>query len=635
MTHTRWTILFCLSVALVAAVPASARAQETIDQVWGAYCAHDHQQANRYVCDGINATLLPSQKYVIVREYCLGLTSGDTRPALCDAVPSVRKPLMLQYDHAAQKWDATNEFGVRERIDADTPRGTPTVTLAKAQSLGIVVTHTNPALFASALALKSVDDAAGLADAKVFLATLGSAIGSFVSATSVVLPAPAVAPASTLHTLTVVPKKPIGTLEGAGPPLEPPLLAALRETQPILDGYRTKLKALREAVTAAEAQVAEVQAAAQAAEARRLGSSDGSGRLTLKLFYDPDVVVWHQQWTDVARTFGQVSDSCLPLWPKGEPNESPDEALMGFLTRVRETACTLPIGKPSAWEQVLALDPAQKSVALAALRAARDVLTKANGVASLASGKPPALAAGALRDILHRLRLSGTRTELLPDTLVPSGNALRQEDMRLLHVGNFMFVAEEPLAVQWNKVATYTLQVSRRKSLSDDVTTSLSDSTATFRAQRSGLSAFGFSIGILAATSARVPTWEITGADGEKRVTRVKNSGRAGQLASLVNLNLMEMFAPGVSSPVRPGLEIGATLDTANPALLTGISFEFARVVRLGIGTGWWRIPQLVAQTEDAVVGDNDKLQTKDVLQRTRYYVSATVALGALSLFSK
>lgn len=599
-------------------VDGPAWAQVPVDDHFKAYCRGPN--SNPYICaENALETLRATQKYLVLRSYC------DINPAtaVCADLSKVESPVLLRYDHPSNRWDDDrayrSEFKRRARFDM-TVTG-PVVRLARQERVGIAVIRTNPLLFSASLSVSKTADVEQIAAAKDVLATLGEALASFTATSAMSTPAK----------MFAIAVSPTGASTS-----KVALLDTLNETTAWFSDKTKALRELESGMLAVKAQTERLESAGQLAEAARLRPG-GPARMEVELHYDPDVSEWDRKWGRLSGEYAHLVSGCRELWPD-KWNEGSDEVVLtSFEARLAGSQCGLPMANPAGWMGWRQLATGDKTAARNGLGAIKRSLDAADALSKVTTDKPPAIIAGALRAALHRVRLASVMSVVTPVSgFVSPGNAISPHEAARLTVGDQIFVHEADLAGRWHESVTYDLKVTRRKAIAEAVATDLpAEAGGQFKVERSWLSAFGFSTGLLVLSGATVDTFEVVKSDSGSTVEIAKRTGTAGQIAAFANVRPLEFrdpFDSGVT--LRPGIEIGATTGD-NPGLLAGLSVETFRVFRIGAGFGWWRVPRLVGKRPGESVDANYTVRTEDRIGSRARYVSLTVSLNSLSLFSK
>lgn len=123
--------------------------------------------------------------------------------------------------------------------------------------------------------------------------------------------------------------------------------------------------------------------------------------------------------------------------------------------------------------------------------------------------------------------------------------------------------------------------------------------------------------------------------DPEQQVIGISDDGeRTGLLALLFEYRWGQRVWPDSKALRGLGLELGAGIDSEDPAVLVGLSYRPARHVRLGAGLVYQKISVLA---DDLAVGmtipSEDDIRTKDDFSG-KGYLSLTISFDSLSLFS-
>jgi hypothetical protein len=96
-------------------------------------------------------------------------------------------------------------------------------------------------------------------------------------------------------------------------------------------------------------------------------------------------------------------------------------------------------------------------------------------------------------------------------------------------------------------------------------------------------------------------TKQVTTVLEAKRVEEQSRETRAGQLAALLNVRLLQAIAPQTAIHwLKPGVAVGFGIDTSKPSLLLGGSLEIFKYFRVGAGAAWVSTTDAVTQTSSA-----------------------------------
>ncbi len=148
-------------------------------------------------------------------------------------------------------------------------------------------------------------------------------------------------------------------------------------------------------------------------------------------------------------------------------------------------------------------------------------------------------------------------------------------------------------------------------------------------------------------TTIKDPTFGAVHDKDAQVIARTSEDSRSGAIVVTGSLRLISAFSPN-SKPrwAEPCLDIGAGVDVKKPSLFLGVSVEFLRYVRLGFGQTWQVVNRLDDGLQEAKYG-SDGLPVAgtgttitaagDIRTRNRVtsrpYVSLSFALDALPFF--
>lgn len=191
----------------------------------------------------------------------------------------------------------------------------------------------------------------------------------------------------------------------------------------------------------------------------------------------------------------------------------------------------------------------------------------------------------------------------------------------------------------WSKDGSYEIKLTASSPYAAEIGRNprLKDVTLTVKTGWKGGTGLGVGVGVTYTplsedTYAALPM----PSDPTKKSPQVqKSETRAGQLVMLMNWRFWETFHPETRDwTVKPGLELGALLSTSKPGVCLGLSGEFWKSLRIGLGWTWQRVTVLDGQDETTVVASSDEIRTRQVF-RGNWYASMTFALDSITLFKK
>jgi hypothetical protein len=193
---------------------------------------------------------------------------------------------------------------------------------------------------------------------------------------------------------------------------------------------------------------------------------------------------------------------------------------------------------------------------------------------------------------------------------------------------------------RWDKVQEYTVAVKADSPYAGNIARNpeLQDVTLVYDVRWEGESVLGVGVGVT-FTPLEDHTWAalpLSGDPTRKSPQPKTTETRAGQLALFLNWRVVQTFWPAARRWVaKPGLEIGASLNTDKPGAYLGLSVEVLKVLRIAGGRTWQRVTVLDGQVEGVTVVESDAdIRTRQAF-RPSWYASLTFALDSLALFKK
>jgi hypothetical protein len=608
-----------------AASQPSPAESSTIAALFTEYCRQNDK--NVALCaDG--ATVPLAVKFFVLKDYC-GLTKK-----LCSFQDAPDAPPIAVYDHRRGRWSPEGGFGkerpIPGRFDLDFDRSVPTLRLRRHTRIAIAVSNTNPALFSARLGEAGTTDVDSLARAREFLGVLSGSLSGVLSA------AGARAPGD--FDELPRPPAPSGAVRYQELPNEKraasPVDDALTQAEQELARIGADAGGVRLEVEAALGQMRQLIADIQVMERgwideTRLKEADRRPK-PITVSYRPSSKEWRRQWQSLVDLL-PVFHQCTVIGTVAK--EDTVEAFTARLKAYRALGCPWDIANPQTWPMPSPdADPENVPGRLVRLAAVfRDAATALNGLVKDVDLLKGVGALAMLIDQVHERSI----LDVQGGSVMNGVKTNEWTCTRTLHLASRIVILEEPLAGRWDKAQSYPVKLERIKA-TEGVATELGALDTRFRVERHGWSYFGFHIGAIIRTNVRSHEWDKTGPAGSQVITRVKDEGRGGRVAAFGTLRFAEPFLPALErSPIRPGVEIGAAIDTKTPGLFYGVNAEIFRIFRVGAGRVHWQVNQLVAgQVENGRIEDHDKVRTVAALQRG-YYVSFAVALDSLSLFGK
>lgn len=590
---------------------------KTVNALFTDYCGADDD--NSALCGGPLALTGQAAKLMVVADYCALKASA---PQWCECLSVITTPKILAFDHVDERWAPRGQHEPERPastfwFENETVRGTPRVRIGRKEELAVVLSRTNPLIFAAILGAPEAADVAELSAAKALLSAAGGALATGLTG--------AAALPGILNTANAL---------DTAPRAVSPVDAAVNELRLLLTEWSGQVTEMSAAADGVTLQWNEVASAVQALETRRASATANASQSFASLDTAIDVVYVPElaKWTDRLRTLADLHAKLESCAIDATTAVTDYETLLKSMKLT--PVCPLQLWKRELWDKTLWSAEAIKTTAglLLALNDARMAL------AGVFGRKEPLTALVAnLLETLGRLTRYGVRSEpLTPKTFIATWNAIAAGKAYTMHLGTHLIVAEEAMAGRWDHTQTYPVAISRVKGpLASIISPLRADLAPKYRVEQKAWSTIGFSVGVLARSTAEVRTWEKAGPENARYVRRANSTQRAGKIAAFVNYRFIESAAPQASEWwVRPGVEFGIATDGTNPGVLLGVSFEVGRVLRLGWGTSWFVLPELDGMTENGAIAEDVSIRTRSTFKGGLPYVSVTFALDSLSLFS-
>jgi hypothetical protein len=193
---------------------------------------------------------------------------------------------------------------------------------------------------------------------------------------------------------------------------------------------------------------------------------------------------------------------------------------------------------------------------------------------------------------------------------------------------------------RWDKSQQYTIELKADSPYAVDIARNpqLKDVTLTYTVRWSGESVLGVGVGVT-YTPVVDHTWAALPlpSDPKKLSPQVKTTEtRAGQVALFLNWRAVQTFWPGTRTwKAKPGIEVGATLNTDKLGAYVGVSLEVLKALRIAYGRTWQRVTVLDGQVAGVTVVQSEAdVRTRQTFTPS-WYASFSFALDSLTLFKK
>jgi hypothetical protein len=573
----------------------------------------------------------------LLKEYC---RNGGTGINNCDQVSHWDQLPALTYDHQQRAWIAESSIEQRTEFDVN---GTPTVDLGRRKKVVVVVTNTNPLLYAATagkIELKPIDQ---FSDLQALATLLGSNAAAILQVE-----------ASEQAALGIV-----GT---SGSVLKDAADALLMAGNQFVAGQR-----LADCVTLS------VQAATNFVQAVELGRSDT---------YPPDLPQCRNQSPSgsavraLTPTLGEARDTLARRCPELPASveallaiEPPTEAAVRaavarydaatgtpdcaawnanpnvvaelerlVVRRIRQTLAMPNSDLPTLYRDLRSTqgaDVQRLTAAAKGVKAAEEALAKL--VASL-----PALGKAAENLDIFRERL----LQNIAGKVVPCSGGATPPCVPQTAVATFFVVPGGPTGVtRWEFVHSRPIKIAADSPYTADVASRRSGVETSYNLRSTVASIFDIGVS-LTRTDLQSPTFGAVRddrntpptpnnlADDTLVVGIVDQESQSGKLALMLNIVPLRLWDfPKFVQPL--GIQVGAAVDTSKPALFWGLSYGFGKYVRVG----WGETSQRVATLRSETPLGTPILNAGEIRKRQKYkngkYWSLMISIRALRLFTR
>ena len=187
---------------------------------------------------------------------------------------------------------------------------------------------------------------------------------------------------------------------------------------------------------------------------------------------------------------------------------------------------------------------------------------------------------------------------------------------------------------RWESLHTRPVKIAADSAYAADVVTRRSavDTSYKFRSTLPSI----FDIGVaVTRTDLQAPVFgAVKGDDGVTRVAIVDEESRSGKMALMLNIVPLRLWekSPRYLEPL--GIQIGASPETAKPALFWGLSYGLGKYVRIGWGGTSQRIAKLRPETPlDKTINSKDDIRQRQSYENDHYW-SLMISIRALRLFT-
>lgn len=711
----------CLSLAIFASIDTTAQGrspgqangkaatEKAVDKAFSAYCAQ--ADSNQWFCVERRRTAAPplsdALKWEVVNGYCFDEV-GVSRPAatvrmeliskaladaaehkkslspfqqFCrEALSGVTQPLLFQYDHTSLRWGSEIWGSANRRVKIDPVTGFPTGYLVPKDQIGIVVTRTNPLIYAASRGTPKEENIEQFDAMARLMSLAGGALPAVIQQIALDHDAAVKKAVSALSAASVDFIGPSLTLPPPPTPFEQDSqdvgLAALQ--------IKTAIDPLKDRLERFASLRSDLQLLSQNLEK---GPAVFGGTFDTEL-ESPG------EWSN---SFGLVRGALKA--PYFEGCESLFDAFGSVVT--------LPVDKPNdihaatlRFRRLRQTQPVGAQPNCALVKYPQELEAVVNGISEMAEavainpdaffgrGKAVeelrrrqtfgrnghlqntmALTAmtrglGARRDaatqILEKEEATRKAAMALASVARRARDAAFRQDHDGLLVSDRIYVEEEVYESSWAKVRTTPLNISLSSPYADQVTPARPKDVATsYRMARQGADRFSVTVGILYTTAAS-PTYvaadpepgtntvvktatqtPVTGGTTTtevtqpelKRITMKDEDSRAGQFAMFAGWRILGDERVGL------GVQGGVAVSTDKPAFLGGAVFNFSKWLMVGGGMGQFRVKKLgmgangALQSLDGPVGSTDDIKVENGWIPEGYAVLSVNILG-LPLFS-
>ncbi|MGH9387005.1 MAG: hypothetical protein ACRD2N_22275 [Vicinamibacterales bacterium] len=674
--------IVCAAVPFGVCVSAEAQSRTAFEL----YCktTTDHSE---WLCAN-QARLSEAQKWDIVAAYCLD-TVGATasrraadiaktfagkppqahgQPSVCDAFKTTPTPLALRFDHRKGEWEDNGEVfkHFNKLLKLDPITRIPTAHLSGGDRIGIIITETNPLVFAANRGEAREDNIEAMKNLEKLLGLLGGALAPLVADR--------------------------GTAAAMGSKRKPtPTEHDREQIKQWAEAVSTPLAALRAKLRALVDLRAAIQLTAQRLEN---GPAPFDGTLDESL-EKPEV--WRTLFGNVAKALDPPQS---PPPPNPVPNLNACAAIFDAFPAV--TTADSPVSADAATIRLLQMfDVPQPPCGSLLYPATIELITKDIQTAARA-----ALSGGATELADFRKRQSTARAQNLPNVLVlfrmisdltasrqaARDTLLKEEDTRKaatalkivadrvrdaafrkdcqqLILVNRIYLPDELFDSSWTKIRVTPLKIAVNSPYADQVVSSHpKDVSTSYRLVRKNFDRFSVAAGLVytkvsspvfvaidpdpSTNRTTTVTEKASRTDGTtttdtslatvtpelKEIAEKERQPRAGSFGLFANYRVLQLGALGL------GLQGGVGTSVDNPAFFGGLSVNAGSYLTLGAGCGVFRVKALgqdakgQQQALRSPVLGNDDIRTESRwnhdCKSDAFYVTISVNLTGLPLFS-
>jgi hypothetical protein len=616
--------ILLVNALLIAAICNAQTTEPSLEDVAAAYKSY-----RTVICRAAGLVGPPCDTAgLTLEEYCgRGGVSN-----VCKSVNAWRKTLRLAYDHTASAWmRPEGKLGKRTEFDINS---VPTIALSHGERLFAIVQNTNPLLYAVSSGEVKQENIEQLADLQKLAGLLGGNISAVLSSRA----------------------------SAAGGPA--PFDADIMKLQAVAQDLK-RAQCISEAATRyAFNAVSFIQAIENGGDSEyELSSTDAFFSTMCKgvsVGQQEFTAAWLQLLQDQAVVGGycvEVFDALAALLDAdpSKPNEV-RQAVLSYDAALQNPKCSfVKEGGSTSIDSVLRfqnLNPitnalnsgttAEVTHQLEVARAqfgvnvrAMQTLVKSGGEAltQLIVGGGAVRKSLATREVFRNRVLGALTTVPASCTKAPIGTATSCAGSS--GVVRLIVVSSGPTKVTWDKLQSHPIKIVVDSTYAADVIAVRPTTVETsYKAKSVASSAWDIGVAVT-KTDLSSPVFGVgKNAANETVIAVTDEETRSGKLSLMFNyLPLRQLFPDRANAVTALGLQVGAGVDSGNPAFFWGISYGLGRYVRIGWGETSQRVRVLRGQTVGDKVPDKDAIQTRQKFANSHYF-SLTISIGSLKFFN-
>ena len=525
---------------------------------------------------------------------------------------------LLVFDHAASTWSVfhySSKGCVERQDDPLGPDGNPLVLRGGKEKLLILITNTNPFLYAYEGVVQPPQDSPDAAALRTLASALGSASAGVIHAAA---GAPRVRAIDVKHTQEALKR----------------IADAIRSA----DDHRLEARTFAQAVEfgRSDAPPDDLTPASIAADKEKvIGALKDARRLRSELNPDGPPASCLQPWAGFFALLGTPGLDEVPAIGDKDLEAVRNDLLKAAAWGTPECIASLGQERQSI-EGLAAVAGAERSKKAKSIR--DDPTTS---LLRITYALDQVMAKE--RDIFASLSVNEGFSRIAGDYL-----GVADGKYQVLTRSTIAVLAPPFPAQTWLKDNPGTLSIKPEGAVCNDCTRikpTAVDKKFLLASRRQNVLGIGFGV---VYTTIKDPTFGAVHVDKDNQVIgRTSEDSRSGAIVVMGSLRLLSALSPNSKAHwIEPCLDLGAGLDAKKPSLYLGGSVEFLRYFRLGFGETWQVINRLDDGLQEAQYGPDGLpiaksgttvFASSDIRTRNtttaRPYISLTFALDALPFF--